>query len=353
MQSFDAVIVGAGAAGLYCAALAGQRGLRVLLIDHAAKIAEKIRISGGGRCNFTNRECSAVNFLSENPHFCRSALARHGPADFIALLQRHRISFHEKHRGQLFCDGSSEQIVQMLLQRVPRRRGAALAALPRAGGVARAARASRSTPRKARCAARNWSIATGGLSIPKLGASDLGYRIARQFGHRVVEPRPALVPLTFDPAAWADFAPLAGVSLEVGIRGTDAARNTRFVEDLLFTHRGLSGPAVLQASSYWRAGEALQIDLLPGQDVGEALAHAKAGSRRSLLAAVSQHLPQRLADTWLQPHRTQRRDADAADARSRSVEAGTVAEPLAAHADWAAKAGARPRSRAAAWTPAS
>jgi predicted Rossmann fold flavoprotein len=299
MLSFDVVVLGAGAAGLYCAALAGQRNLRVLLIDHAPKIAEKIRISGGGRCNFTNRHCSSANFLSDNPRFCRSALARHGPADFITLVERHRIAFHEKHRGQLFCDGSSEQIVQMLMSEC---QAAAVqhwqpcqvqSVQPHEHGFCV------DTVRGCVTAAQV-VVATGGLSIPKLGASDLGYRLARQFGHRVIEPRPALVPLTFDVAAWAAFAPLAGVSLEVDIRCAAGARGTSFVEDLLFTHRGLSGPAVLQASSYWRAGQALQIDLVPGQDLAAQLHQAKAASQRSLLNTVSQHMPQRLAEAWLQ-----------------------------------------------------
>ncbi len=299
MLSFDAVMIGAGAAGMYCAALAGQRGLRVLLIDHAPKVAEKIRISGGGRCNFTNRECSAANFLSENPRFCRSALARHSPADFIALVERHRIAYHEKHRGQLFCDGASEQIVRMLQSEC--RDGGVQHWQPcRVQSVRRNGRDFEVDTSQGPVRAAQMVVATGGLSIPKLGASDLGYRIARQFGHRVIEPRPALVPLTFDPAAWAAFAPLAGVSLEVGIRCADPARSTRFTEDLLFTHRGLSGPAVLQASSYWRPGTALDIDLLPGQELGERLLRAKAASRRSLANTVSQHLPQRLADAWLQ-----------------------------------------------------
>jgi len=295
---FDAVIVGAGAAGLFCAGIAGQRGLRVLLIDHAAKVAEKIRISGGGRCNFTNRDTGPANFLSDNPHFCRSALARYTANDFIALVQRHGIAFHEKHRGQLFCDDSSEQIIQMLLREcdaggVTRWQPCTVAAVRHGapGFELDTTRGVLHTPQLV--------VATGGLSIPKIGASDFGYRLARQFGHRIVEPRPALVPLTFDAAAWAPFAALAGLSLEVGIDTGRGKTAGRFVEDLLFTHRGLSGPAVLQISSFWRPGEALRIDLTPGRDLAETLLAAKAQSRRQFGNELASLLPQRLADAWL------------------------------------------------------
>jgi predicted Rossmann fold flavoprotein len=273
--------------------------VRVLLLDHAETVAEKIRISGGGRCNFTNRDAGPANFLSGNPNFCRSALARYTAADFIALVQRHRIPFHEKHKGQLFCDDSSQQVIDLLLRECE------------AGGVTRwqpckvqdlrhgAAGFELDTDRGTVRAAQ-LVVATGGLSIPKIGATDWGYRVARQFAHRVVEPRPALVPLTFDPQAWSPFAALAGLSLEVGIEN-DAPKPARgrFVEDLLFTHRGLSGPAVLQISSYWREGQALQIDLAPGRDLTPVLRDAKAVSRRQLGNELAQHVPQRLADAWL------------------------------------------------------
>jgi len=298
MQAVDVIVLGAGAAGLLCAGLAGQRGLRVLLIDHAPKVAEKIRISGGGRCNFTNRECSAANFLSENPAFCRSALARYRPADFIALVGKYRIAHHEKHRGQLFCDGPSEQIVQMLLSECSA--GAVQHWQPcEVRGVRQADSGFAVDTSRGVVTTRQLVVATGGLSIPKLGASDLGYRLARQFAHRVIEPRPALVPLTFDAMTWKPFSTLAGVSLEVDIRAGSGAQKGRFLEDLLFTHRGLSGPAVLQASSYWRAGEALKIDLVPGQDLAAKLQHAKATSRRQLANELAQHLPLRMAQVWL------------------------------------------------------
>jgi predicted Rossmann fold flavoprotein len=304
-QAYDAVVIGAGAAGLFCAAQAGQRGLRVLLIDHAPKLGEKIRISGGGRCNFTNREASPAQFLSENPHFCRSALARYSAADFIVLVQRHGIAFHEKHKGQLFCDDSAEAIIAMLLRECA------------AGGV------TRWQPCKVhevRQAADSWLVATergevgaaaivvatGGLPVPKIGATDFGLRLAQRLGHRIVEPRPALVPLTFDAAAWAPFVPMAGIALPVRIatqvptrRGT---QRTEFLEDLLFTHRGLSGPAVLQISSFWRPGQAIEVDLAPGQDLEDALRQAKGRSRRHLGNELATWMPQRLAEAWLAVH---------------------------------------------------
>ena len=292
------MIIGAGAAGLHCAAIAGQLGAKVLLLDHAEKVAEKIRISGGGRCNFTNRETTPANFLSANPHFCRSALARYTPADFIALLGRHRIGWNEKHKGQLFCDEGSEAVIDMLLRECDQggvirwqpcavhelRHGAAGFELDTARGVVRAARLV---------------VACGGLSIPKIGASDFGYRLARQFGHGIVDTRPALVPLTFDPVTWLPFAPLSGVSLEVRIGAGEARSRTEFVEDLLFTHRGLSGPAVLQISSFWRAGTPIRIDLAPGQDLAAQLADAKRRSQRQLGNELAEIIPKRLAEAWL------------------------------------------------------
>ena len=304
MKRVDVVVIGAGAAGLFCAAQAGQRGARVLLIDHADKIAEKIRISGGGRCNFTNRDATPANFHSRNPHFCRSALARYTSQDFIGLVQRHRIAFHEKHRGQLFCDDSSQQIIDLLLREcedgnVERWQPCAVRALrTREGASERAPRFEIDTDRGP-VEARSVVIATGGLPVPKIGATDFGLRIAKQFGHAIVEPRPALVPLVFDAAEWTPFVALAGVSLEVEISSGSGKQRARFLEDLLFTHRGLSGPAVLQASSYWQPGETLQIAFAPGTDWPETLARAKATSRRQLGNELATHLPQRLAQAWL------------------------------------------------------
>jgi hypothetical protein len=295
---WDAIVIGAGAAGMMCAAVAGQRGARVLLIDHAANLAEKIRISGGGRCNFTNVNAGPANFISENPAFCRSALARYAAADFVALVRRHRIGFHEKHKGQLFCDESSERIIEMLVAEcdaghVRWMRPASVARVGRSGDTFEVETAD------GVLAAHRVVIATGGLSIPKIGATDFGYRIARQFGLRIVEPRPALVPLTFDAREWAPFVPLAGVSLEVKAR----CDGGRFSEDLLFTHRGLSGPAILQVSTFWRPGEPIEIDLAPrfaGDELAEELVGMKRSSRQTLANALAALLPRRLADGWLQ-----------------------------------------------------
>ena len=295
----DVVIVGAGAAGLHCAGIAGGRGLRVLLIDHSERVAEKIRISGGGHCNFTNREVRSEHFISENPQFCRSALARYQPKDFLALVEREGIAWHEKHKGQLFCDGSAEQIIRLLANACA------------AGGVQRwqpctvlAVRhsdngfeldTSRGTVRSAQLV-----VATGGLSIPKIGATDWGHRLAEQFGHRIVPTRPALVPLTFDGQAFSPFTALSGLALPVRIRTGSKGQAAAFDEDLLFTHRGLSGPAVLQISSYWQPGTPLAIDLTPGLTVGESLVALKHASRRQLGNALAEILPRRLAETWLE-----------------------------------------------------
>jgi len=294
---WDVVVIGAGAAGMMCAAVAGQRGARVLLIEHSERLAEKIRISGGGRCNFTNVNAGPANFISENPHFCRSALARYTAADFVTLVRRHRIAFHEKHKGQLFCDGSSEQIIEMLCAECDagRVRWAMPCSVRRIGrgGAGFEVDTEQGTQRATRLV-----IATGGLSIPKIGATDFGYRIARQFGLRIVEPRPALVPLTFAPQDWAPFAPLAGLS--VGVRAR--AGSGEFDEDLLFTHRGLSGPAILQVSTYWDAGSPIRIDLAPQfsrNALPSALLEAKRGSRQTLTNVLAGLLPRRLAEGWI------------------------------------------------------
>jgi len=300
MQAFDLVVVGAGAAGLFCAGIAGQRGLSVLVIDHSEKLAEKIRISGGGRCNFTNREATPAQFLSDNPHFCRSALARYTPQDFIGLVKQHGIAFHEKHKGQLFCDESSEQIIEMLRREcevggVQRWQPCTVAAVRDRAEGGFELETSRGP-----VTARNLVVASGGLSIPKIGASDWGLRLAKQFGHRIVEPRAALVPLTFDPELWAPFSALSGLSLPVKIATGKGKARGEFLEDLLFTHRGLSGPAVLQISSFWLEGQSLQIDLLPDQDVAEQLKAAKNSSRKQLANELAGLMPQRLADAWLE-----------------------------------------------------
>ncbi len=298
MQMFDVIIVGAGAAGLFCAAQAGQRGLKVAVVDHSPRIAEKIRISGGGRCNFTNREAGPANYLGENPNFCRSALSRYTAADFIALVQRHGIAFHEKHKGQLFCDHSAEDIIRMLLAECDR------------GGVQRFHDCGVGTVRHAEGGfeidtARGWMqapqlvVATGGLPVPKIGATAWGLELAKQFGHTVIAPRAALVPLVFHPDEWAPFVDLAGLSLPVDIAAGPGKKARHFLEDLLFTHRGLSGPAVLQISSYWTPGQPLVINLFPELDLADALLKAKATSRRQLGNELSALLPARLAQVWL------------------------------------------------------
>jgi hypothetical protein len=317
----DVAIVGAGAAGLHCAAIAGQLGCSVVLIDHAEKIAEKIRISGGGRCNFTNVEAGPANFESTNPDFCRSALARYTPRDFIDLVERHGIDWHEKHQGQLFCDDSSAAIIAMLVAECD------------AGGVDRwqpcrvdAVRTEASafaleTTRGTLGAAR-LVVATGGLSIPKIGATDWGYALARRFGHRIVEPRPALVPFVCGGAEWQPFAGLAGVAVPVRARALGAGAPA-FADDLLFTHRGLSGPAALQVSTWWRPGEPIAVDLAPAVDVERTLLAAKSG-RRHVGSVVADTLPRRLADALVAA--TLGGDRPAADIRDRAL--GAIAASL-------------------------
>lgn len=297
-NQYDVAVIGAGAAGMMCAAVAGQNGRKVVLIDHAAKLAEKIRISGGGRCNFTNLHAGPANYLSNNPHFCKSALARYTPQDFLSLVKRYRIAFHEKHKGQLFCDHSSEQIIDMLKAECDRghvnwRMPCKVEAIGREGERFVIGTGNGSV------LAKNVVIATGGLSIPKIGATDFAYRIAKQFGLKLVEPRPGLVPLTFDTAAWEPFVPLAGISLEVDIETGEKKSRMHFREDLLFTHRGLSGPAVLQISSFWQPGTALVLNLVPEIDVAQNLIESKSTIRKNLGNILAQWLPSRLAEGWL------------------------------------------------------
>ncbi len=312
VHSFDVVVIGAGAAGLFCAAQAGQRGLKVLLVDHSEKVAEKIRISGGGRCNFTNRDATPAQFLGENPHFCRSALSRYTPQDFIELLQRHNIPFHEKHKGQLFCDRSAEDIINMLLAecdagQVTRWQPCGIKSIKHASSPDGAsANSYQIESNRGSIEVPQVVIATGGLSIPKIGATDFGYRIAKQFGLRLVEPRAALVPLTFDGEGWAPYAQLAGLALPVLIETSpvDASPKQRkkavvFAEDLLFTHRGLSGPAVLQISSFWREGQPIRINLAPGVDLPALLLRAKATSKKLIANELATLVPSRLADAWV------------------------------------------------------
>ena len=288
-EEFDAIVLGAGAAGLMCAARAGQRGRRVLLLERAATPGKKILISGGGRCNFTNIGAGPANYLSANPHFAKSALARYTARDFLALVESHGIAWHEKTLGQLFCDGSAKQIVAMLLEEcakgeVDLRCGEEIASVEQAGGFT-------VTTQSGRFRAPSLVIATGGPSIPKMGASGYAYDLARQFGLKVVEPRPALVPLTLG-GEEVLFRDISGVSAAV----VTSAGKARFAEAALFTHRGLSGPAILQASSYWRPGEPLFIDFLPDES-GDFLLDAKRAAPRSTLRAwLRERLPARLAD---------------------------------------------------------
>lgn len=289
-RSFDAIIIGAGAAGMFCAAVAGQRGRRVLLVDHSPEPGRKILISGGGRCNFTNIGASAENFLSANPHFAKSALSRYTPAQFLALVERHGIAWHEKTLGQLFCDGSSRQIVQMLLEECA------------AGGVETAFGEPATIEHRdgrfhiatgaATAEAPALVLATGGLSIPKLGATSFAYDTARRFGLKIVEPRPALVPLTLS-GEQALFKTLSGVSANVVAR----AGKGSFREAALFTHRGLSGPAILQISSYWRHGEPVSVDFLPDHPCNWLRDAKRAEPRATLQRILARALPDRLAET--------------------------------------------------------
>ncbi len=285
MSDFDAIVLGAGAAGLFCAATAGQRGKRVLLLDHNAEAGRKILISGGGRCNFTNVHTAPDRYLSANPHFAKSALARYTPTDFIKLVESYGIAWHEKTLGQLFCDHSAKQIVAMLLEECERGQVAL-----RLGGEAGAVEHRDGQFHVAGARAPALVIATGGPSIPKLGATQFAYELARQFGLKVVQPRPALVPLTLS-GEDALFAELSGVATEVVAKCGKAA----FREAALFTHRGLSGPAILQVSSYWQRGEAVRIDYLPDQPQGWLL-EAKRSQPRSALRRMLP-LPERLATT--------------------------------------------------------
>ena len=299
---FDVIVIGAGAAGMMCAAEAGRRGRRVLLVDHAAKVGERIRISGGGRCNFTNRNVGAENYLSQNPHFCRSALTRFSQRDFIAMVERRRITYHEREHGQLFCDDSAQEIIAMLkagcdagdvqwaqpckVERIERTESG--------DGMRFAVATEQGT---FRC--QSLVIASGGLAVPQIGASPFGYKLAEQFGLAVVPPKPALVPLALAPETLAPLKPLAGSTLDAGTRCNGGA----FRENVLITHRGLSGPAILQISSYWQMQEyggrkqPIAIDLLPDLDAAAWLAeHSR--SKATLAHLLAERLPRRFAQEW-------------------------------------------------------
>jgi len=293
LTAFDVIIIGAGAAGMMCAIEAGKRGRRVLLIDHAPKLGEKIRISGGGRCNFTNIDTRPENYHSANPDFCRSALARYTPRDFIALVEKHRIAWHEKKLGQLFCDGSAQQIIDMLKAECDAA-GVQWAMPVKVQAVAKHEYFELVTDH-GKFAAPSLVIASGGLSIPQIGASPFGYRLAQQFGIAVTELRPALVGLTFAPETLPQFADLSGIALEAQV----CCNGNCFRESLLITHRGLSGPSILQISSCWRPGMDLSINLLPDLDAGAWLA-AHRSSEKLLANLLAERLPQRFAQRWVE-----------------------------------------------------
>jgi len=299
---FDVAVIGAGAAGMMCAAVAGQRGKRVVLLDHAEKLAEKIRISGGGRCNFTNRVVKAEHFISANPHFCKSALAGFTPQDFIDLVDRHGIAWHEKHKGQLFCDQSSEQIIDLLRKEcvdagVQWMMPCAVREVKRPDSPHTQEFVLQTDQGIVKC--HSLVIATGGLAIPQLGATDFGLKLAREFGLKVVEPRPALVPLTFNGEQWRPLVDLAGLALQAVVSTGSGRHAPAFMEDVLFTHKGLSGPGILQISSYWQPGEPIALDLAPDSDMEALLIEAKAGGRQQLGNLLASFWPKRLSEQWL------------------------------------------------------
>ena len=296
IHKFDVVVLGAGAAGLMCAIEAGKRGRRVVVLERAERAGKKILISGGGRCNFTNIHCQPEHFLSANPHFAKSALARYTPADFIALVEKHRIPYHEKTLGQLFCDRSANEITRML-EGECRAAGVKIRLNVKLRGV------QRTDEFLVRCDGDEFHapalvVATGGLSIPKMGATALGYDLARQFGLKIQQTRPALVPLVFGGAEREQYCDLAGVSAEV----VAAFGEQRFRESILITHRGLSGPAILQISSYWNKGRPVQVDLAPGRDVTTTMRNGGARNMAAARSAFQGVLPKRFASRWLDLH---------------------------------------------------
>lgn len=314
-QTYDAIILGAGGAGLFCALTAGRRGRRVLIIDHAKKPGEKIRISGGGRCNFTNIHTSPKNFLSDNPRFCISALAGFRPADFIAMVDAYGIQWHEKTLGQLFCDGSSQQIIDMLLAECGKG-GVTISLETEVKSVSKGESSFAIETSRGSFEAASLVVATGGKSIPKMGATGLGYDIARQFGLGLVPPRAALVPFTFGPELRERLEGLSGVSVDAEV----ACGRTRFSEALLFTHRGLSGPAILQISSYWKEGGEIVVNLAAGHDVFGELREARASQpKQEVETALSRLLPKSLAERLCEMSGVTGRLADLSDKRLRAL----------------------------------
>jgi predicted Rossmann fold flavoprotein len=321
-DTFDAIIIGAGAAGLFCAGTAAQRGLKVLVLDHSEKLAEKIRISGGGRCNFTNRDLDVRaphrHFIGENPQFCRSALSKYTPNDFISLLSRYGVPFHEKHKGQLFCDRSASDIIEVLLAECNQDREQGAGVEIRSSSQVQSiefkpAPSNSNEPALAHyelktsqglARAPSLVIATGGLSIPAIGASAFGYEVAKQFNLPIIPTRAALVPLQFDGQAWGPFSHLAGLSLPVLISTGTKKNKVEFTEDLLFTHRGLSGPGILQISSYWDEGRSIEVNLAPDQNLEQLFLQTKQTSRKLLVNELSHWVPSRLAQAWTDQNTT-------------------------------------------------
>ncbi len=325
-EKFDVVVIGAGAAGMMCSAVAGQRGRRVLLIDHYHKLGEKIRISGGGRCNFTNIHTKPENFLSQNPHFCRSALARYTPFDFVKLVESHRIKYHEKTLGQLFCDESATDIIQMLI--IECDRGHVQWKMPCAvNAVLRENDAFLIKTDQGNFSASSLVIATGGLAVPKIGATPFGYKIAEQFDLKVIAPRPALVPLSFDPQTLERFGDLSGLSLDAEV----SCNGGRFREAVLLTHRGISGPAILQISSYWQDGDPknpIHINLIPASSQATWLSESRA-SKAQFNNVLSEILPKRFAQQWSEAHALVKPNNQFSDR--------AYAESIAALQSWAVK----------------
>ena len=295
-ENYDVAIIGAGAAGMMCAIEAGKRGRRVIVLEHARAPGEKIRISGGGRCNFTNIHAGPKAFLSANPHFCKSALARYTPQDFLSLVERHNIAWHEKTLGQLFCDDSAKDIIRMLLKEM-KEAGVVLRLSTSIDGVEKSLGGFRIATSSGRIDCASLVIATGGKSIPKMGATGFAYKIAEQFGLSLIETRPGLVPLTLDPAELERLGSLSGVAVEARA----SIGKTSFDEALLITHRGLSGPSILQISSYWREGGEISIRLLPDTDIAQTLKDARRGQgRQALQTVLGEHLPKRLAQFFVE-----------------------------------------------------
>ena len=317
VQTVDVVVIGAGAAGMMCALETAKRGRSVLILDHAQAPGEKIRISGGGRCNFTNLHATRANYLSQNPSFCISALRRYTPRDFVGLIEAAGITYHERTLGQLFCDGSAMQIVDLLV-RILRSHGATLKLGTSVSRIEKSDEGfSLELDPGGKIACQSLVVASGGKSIPKIGATGFGYEIAQQFGIRIVETRPALVPLTLDPAILDKLAPLAGVALDI----TAVHGKTAFNGAMLFTHRGLSGPAILQISSYWRPGEEILLRLVPGTDIFATLKAARSqNGRQAIQTALANLLPKRLAQYIAESLNVAGNLADLSDAHLRRVD---------------------------------